>query len=65
MNNLKSLSKNELIKVDGGFDYENVSWGYPGRSLVEFIWSTLEGAYQHGYDDKIQNIEPCVDYSLI
>lgn len=59
MKELKSLSKNELVSIDGGNDYENVLMGYPGQSLVNFIWSTLEGAYQNGYDDKKQTIGRC------
>ena len=54
------LSKIELKKVSGGED-KKVLMGYPGASLVNLIWSAIEGAYQKGYDDKMQTLEPCYD----
>ncbi len=59
MENLKSLTKDELLFINGGQDEPVVMTGYPGQSLINFIWSTLKAAYQKGYDEKLLNIEPC------
>lgn len=58
MKGLIILNNDELRKLYGGKDIE-VATGYPGQSLVNFIWSTIKAAYQHGYDDKLKNTEPC------
>lgn len=59
--NLTPLSEIENEKIDGGglYDDADIATGYPGQSLVNFIWTTLKAAYQHGYDDKLLNVEPC------
>jgi len=56
MEKLKNLSCDELRELTGG---QKVLSGYPGQSLVNFIWKTLRGAYQHGVDDKLHYLEPC------
>jgi|AntRauTorcE11897_2_1112592.scaffolds.fasta_scaffold22045_2 hypothetical protein len=60
MKNITELSSKQLIIINGG-EEKKVLMGYPGASLVNFIWSTLEGAYQKGYDEKKLNLEPCTD----
>ena len=63
MENFKFLSDDAIRNINGGFlklDLgDDVLYGYPGSGLVNFIWSTLKGAYQKGYDDKLLNVEPC------
>jgi hypothetical protein len=60
MKKITELSSKQLIIINGG-EEKKVLMGYPGASLVNFIWSTLEGAYQKGYDEKKLNLEPCTD----
>ena len=60
MKNTTTLSLIELNRINGG-EEKKVLMGYPGASLVNLIWSALEGAYQKGYDDKKQTLEPCYD----
>jgi hypothetical protein len=60
MKNITELSSKQLIIINGG-EEKKVLMGYPGASLVNLIWSALEGAYQKGYDDKKQTLEPCYD----
>jgi hypothetical protein len=60
MKNTTNLSLIELNRINGG-EEKKVLMGYPGASLVNLIWSALEGAYQKGYDDKKQTLEPCYD----
>lgn len=62
MEYLTSLTKEELLKFNGGQDEPVVLTGYPGQSLVNFVWKTLKAAYQKGYDDKLLNVEPCRYY---
>jgi len=57
MEKLTLLTKSELLLVSGGQDEIVVSTGYPGQSLVNFIWSTLSAAYQKGYDDASSNYQ--------
>lgn len=60
MKKTTNLTLKELIAINGG-EGEKILSGYPGASLVNLIWSALEGAYQKGYDDKMQTLEPCYD----
>lgn len=57
MKDLKLLSNIELKEVNGGQD--EVLSGYPGQSLVNFVWSVLEGAYQKGVNDSYSNDNRC------
>lgn len=57
MNNLTLLSNDALKSINGGQD--EVLSGYPGQSLVNFVWSTLEAAYQKGVNDNYSNDNRC------
>jgi len=66
MENFTLLSDDAIKNINGGQHPDflettngDVLMGYPGQSLVNFIWGTLKAAYQKGYDDKISNHPPC------